>query len=74
MHLSIASPIPPTWGIYRGLVGDLFEFRFPAGRAWWGIVLEVTAFIHLTNILTSPGVRPRVNTNQCALIIIITLK
>ena len=48
MHLSIASPIPPTWGICRELVGDLFEFRCPTGRAWWDIVLEVTAFIYLT--------------------------
>ena len=35
---------PFTWGIYRELVGDLFGFCCPMGWAWWGIVLEVTAF------------------------------
>jgi len=37
MHLSIASPTPPTWGIYGDMVGYLFWFAYPICGATVGI-------------------------------------
>ena len=40
MRLSLTSPTPPTWGIHREMVGNLFELWCPIRREWWGIVVS----------------------------------